>query len=236
VYAAPEQLRRDDKNIGPRSDVYSLGVTLYEALARCQPLQGMDLPGIVKCIESGAMPRLSQKVEVAPDLENIVHKAIAPEPEHRYQSAAEFAADLAAFLEHQPVTARPLGLLQRTRRWARNEPWKASLAGTLLIMLPLIAGLGIYLAQQWPTIAAADAETQFARASLLKQEAYQRWLVKELPTDAALAVLEEAIALDSGKTSIACLLALANEGGWQQATDAIARHVKSDHTILGFEL
>src|SRR5690606_15913992 len=87
-----------------------------------------------------------------------------------------------------------------------------------------------------PTIAAADAETQFARASLLKQEAYQRWLVKELPTDAALAVLEEAIALDSGKTSIACLLALANEGGWQQATDAIARHVKSDHTILGFEL
>lgn len=83
VYAAPEQMRRDDKNIGPQTDVYSLGVTLYEALARKQPLQGMDVASITKFIESGSMPKLSKFVPVSADLENIVHKAISPERENR---------------------------------------------------------------------------------------------------------------------------------------------------------
>lgn len=236
VYAAPEQLRRDDKNIGPRTDVYSLGITLYEALARSQPLQGKNLPAILQCIESGAMPRLSQKVAVPPDLENIVHKAIAPEPEHRYPSAAEFADDLAAFLEHRPVIARPLGRMQRLRRWMRNEPWKAGLAATLLIALPLLGGLGSYIAVQWPTLVAADADLSFAKANELKQEAFLRWFINEIPASQAIKSLEQAILLDPGDSSVACLLALSNEEGWQAATDAIAKHSNQERPTLGTQL
>jgi serine/threonine protein kinase len=236
VYAAPEQLRRDDKNIGPRTDVYSLGITLYEALARSQPLQGKNLPAILQCIENGAMPRLSQKVAVPPDLENIVHKAIAPEPEHRYQSATEFADDLAAFLEHRPVIARPLSRMQRLRRWMRNEPWKAGLAATLLIALPLLGGLGSYLVAQWPTLVVADENESFARASDLKQEAYLRWFINKIPTSQAIQSLEQAILLDPGESSVACLLALSNEEGWQQATDAIAKHSNQGRATLGTQL
>ena len=226
VYAAPEQLRRDDKNIGPHTDVYSLGVTLYEALARCQPLQGKDLPSIVHCIESGAMPRLTQYAEVSADLENIVHKAIAPEPEHRYQSAAELAADLAAYLDHRPVVARPLRPLQRMRRWARNEPWKAGLAATLAVVLPLIAWLGSYLASNWSTLRAAEYEQNFAIASDIKQTALQRWLTNEIPTTEAIASLEKAIAIDPTDSSIVCLLTLANEDGWPAVQDAIQKQTK----------
>ncbi|MFT4512705.1 MAG: hypothetical protein ACI91B_001403, partial [Planctomycetota bacterium] len=236
VYAAPEQLRRDDKNIGPCTDVYSLGVTLYETLARTQPLQGMDLPAIVRRIESGDMPALSQKVQISPDLENIVHKAIAPEPENRYATAAELANDLDAFLEHRPVVARPLRPMQRMRRWARNEPWKAGLAGTLSIVLPLIAGLAIYLAVQWPSLIEADVNSGRIHANRLKQESYQRWLINDLQTGPAIAALEEAVQFESTDSAIACILALANEEGWQHAIDAIARHANPDHPSLGMEL
>lgn len=236
VYAAPEQLRRDDKNIGPRTDVYSLGVTLYETLARTQPLQGMDLPAIVRCIESGAMPRLSQKVLVSPDLENIVHKAIAPEPEHRYATAAEFANDLDAFLEHRPVAARPLRPMQRMRRWARNEPWKAGLAGTLAIVLPLIAGLSIDLAVQWPSRVEAEINSGRIQANRLKQDSFQRWLINDLQTSDAIVTLEEAAQFESTDSAIACILALANEEGWEHARDAIAKHASSAQPSLGMEL
>ncbi|MGK0156075.1 MAG: serine/threonine protein kinase, partial [Neolewinella sp.] len=236
VYAAPEQLRRDDKNISPRTDIYSLGVTLYEALARTQPLQGMDLPAIVRCIESGAMPPLSQKVQVSPDLENIVHKAIAPEPEHRYATATEFANDLDAYLEHRPVVARPLRPMQRVRRWARNEPWKAGLAGTLAVVLPLIAGLGIYLAVQWPSLVEADINSDRIQANRLKQDSIQRWLIHDLQTSDAIAALEEAAKFESTDSAIACILALANEEGWQHASDAIAKHANPNQPSLGMEL
>lgn len=235
AYSAPEQLRRDDQNIGPHTDVYSLGVTLYEALARHQPLQGMDVASIAKFIESGSMPRLSRRVSISPDLENIVHKAIAPEPEHRYQTAAGFADDLTAFLDHRPVVARPLRAGQRIRRWARNEPWKAGLALTLSVVLPLIAGLGTYLAVQWPSIEAGDVNSRRAEANQLKQEAYQRWLTNQMTTAEAIVALEQAIQLDPDDSSIACLLALTNEEGWDKATETIARHAP-EKSFLGMGL
>lgn len=236
VYAAPEQLRRDDRRIGPRTDVYSLGVTLYEALARHQPLQGMDLPSIVRRIENGDMPPLSQRTEVSKDLENIVHKAIAPEPENRYATAAELANDLEAFLEHRPVVARPLRPMQRMRRWARNEPWKAGLAGTLAIALPIIAVMTIYLATQWPSLVEADVEANRIRANELKQDSYQRWLTSDMRTAEAIAALEQAAELEASDSAIACILALANEEGWPEARRAIEKHTDPEQPSLGMEL
>jgi len=236
VYAAPEQLRRDDAKIGPQSDIYSLGVTLYEALARSQPLRALDLPGIVQCVESGRMPRLSEKAAVTPDLENIVHKAIAPEPEHRYATAAEFADDLLAFLEHRPVKARPLTRTQRLRRWARNEPWQAALAITLAVMLPLLGGLGTYLALQLPALHEIELAQRVERANALKQEAFQDWLTRQVSPSQAILQLGRAMELDADDTSLACLLAIANERGWQTMGPLLDTHRAALDDHLGLQL
>ena len=222
VYASPEQLRRRDRDIARPSDVYSLGLTLYEAVARTQPLRGLDLAGIVQCVEAGRMPRLSTLAAVPPDLENVVHKAIAPEPERRYQTAAALAEDLHAFLEHRSVSARPLGPSERLRRWARNEPWKAALAATLAVLIPALASLTTYLLQQLPAIAREDDRQRLSVANQIKQEALQRYLTKEIGVDAAIEMLEVARGLDPGDTTTACLVALANEAGWWRARDELA--------------
>ena len=236
VYAAPEQLHRDDDQIGPRSDVYSLGVTLYEALARVQPLRGLDLPGILQCVESGSMPPLSSKVAVPPDLENIVHRAIAPEPEHRYPSAQEFADDLDAFLQHRPVKARPLSRTQRLRRWMRNEPWKAALAASLLVLIPALAVLATYLALQLPVIVRAEEQRRLARANQIKQATLQRYFTNEISTDAAVARLREAQQLDPGDTTFACLVTIGNESGWWRAAELLDRRPDGVDRSLGLQL
>mgnify|MGYP002623539953 FL=1 len=188
-------------------------MTLYESLARRQPLHGLDLPGILQCVESGRMPRLSSETAVTPDLENVVHKAIAPEPEHRYASAGAFADDLDAFLEHRPVAARPLTRAQRLRRWTRNEPWKAALATALLVLVPALLGLGTYLLLQLPQLARIEREAQLERANRLKQDAFQRWFTDDTSGELRVGLLEQARALDPGDSSHACLVALTNEAG-----------------------
>ena len=224
VYAAPEQLRRSEADIGPSTDVYSLGMTLYEALARTQPLQGLDLPALMRSVEAGAIPRLSELAQLPADLVNVVHRAISPSPTERYPTAAAFAADLRAFLEHRPVQARPLSRLQRLRRWCRNEPWKAALAATLALGAPVLGGLGVYLAAQLPAIEAAEAQALREQADKLEQAAFQRHLTNQGSDEFALAPLKEAIGLDPDGTTVATLLTLAAEMGWGEVDAALRLH------------
>ncbi len=224
IYSPPEQLRRRDRDIGRPSDVYSLGLTLYEAVARAQPLRGLDLPGIVQCVEAGSMPRLSTLAATPPDLENIVHKAIAPEPQRRYQTAAALADDLDAFLQHRPVSARPLGPTERLRRWARHQPWKAALAVALAVLLPAVASLATYLLQQLPVLSSAQERQRLIIANQIKQGAMQRYLTMEVSLDEAIEMLEAAQLLDPGGTAHACLVALANEAGWWRARQELEAH------------
>jgi serine/threonine protein kinase len=224
VYAAPEQLRRDDAAIGPRTDVYALGMTLYESIARRQPLQHLDLTGILTSIQAGRIPPLSQVADVAPDLANIVHKAMAPEWEHRYPTAQALADDLRAFLEHRPVSARPLTRLQHLRRFARNEPWKAALAGALLVLLPLLLGVGGYLLSQWSRLEAMQLAERREQASELRQAAYQGYFMSYGDEEWASATLRRAMELDGETASLACLLAMAHEDGSPQLAHWLTTH------------
>ena len=211
IYSSPEQLRRDDARFGPHSDVYALGMTLYEALARRQPLQSLDLTRILVDVETGRVPALQSIVTVPPDLANIVHKAIAPELQHRYRTAAELADDLLAFLEHRPVTARPLSRWQRLERWTRTQPWKASLAAALLLLLPALVVVGGYLWSQMPRIEAADREEQRRQASELRQAAYFEYFVQGSANGSASNSLRRALELDPTDLTLVCLLAMALE-------------------------
>jgi serine/threonine protein kinase len=133
-YMAPEQLQgRSDV----RTDIYALGLTLYELLvlkpawSAPQLLSGQSRPPI---------PRLrSLRPEIPRDLETITLKACLAEPERRYQSAREFEADLRRFLEDRPILARRVTPIERLWRWSKRNPLIASLSTATLLLLVVIA-------------------------------------------------------------------------------------------------
>jgi len=139
-YMAPEQFREGAE---ARSDVYSLGLTLYEMLtlrpafddvARKRALLGSE--------SSSELARPSKLVRGIPrDLETIVLKAASPEPHHRYQTAGDLATDLACFLEDRPILAKRTSSVERLWRWCRRNRAIAALAGTAAMLLVLIAAM-----------------------------------------------------------------------------------------------
>lgn len=236
VYSAPEQLRREDREFGPHTDVYSLGMTLYEALARQQPLQQLGMSRILQDVMSGRVPHLSSRADVPLDLANIVHKAIAPEPRLRYATAAAFADDLLAFLEHRPVTARPLSMVHRLSRWARNEPWKAALAAALALLLPALFVVGGYLLSQLPRIEQTRREEARAEANELKQAAFQAYFVSLRDVGWASRRLRDAMERDPTDSSLACLLAMAHEEQDASLEQVLREQDVAHHPSLGMRL
>lgn len=207
IYAAPEQLRRDHEAFSPATDVYALGMTLYELLARRQPLREQGLSELLRRVEAGRLPRLSTLAEVASDLENVVHKAIAVEPGNRYPTAAAFAADLDAFLDGRPVAAKRATTMQRLRRWMRAEPWQAALVAVLLVGLPVLIAIGGKLWSEMPRITAAERREDRERAADVAQIAFQSFLIREEASARNIARLRDALAtVPDDQIVIACLL------------------------------
>jgi serine/threonine protein kinase len=137
-YMAPEQLQ--GKSDG-RSDVYALGLTLYELLT-LEPAFD-DAAQKRRALSSGAnvepaAPR-SKNPGIPRDLETIVLRAAAHEPERRYQSAADLAADLTRFLEDRPIEARRLAPWEIAWRWAKRNPAVAGLSCLTLLSLAAVA-------------------------------------------------------------------------------------------------
>ncbi len=139
-YMSPEQAASDRALVDARSDVYSLGATLYELITLRPVFEGNNRQELLRRIaqEEPRRPR-SVRPEVPRDLETIVLKAMAKEPSARYASAQELADDLGRFLDDRPILARPPGLLEKVARWARRH------AAALVIAVPLLAAIAIAL-------------------------------------------------------------------------------------------
>lgn len=139
-YMAPEQLRGEND---PRSDVYSLGITLYELLTGRRAWSATERNSLIQqVLHSDLTPAGKVNPQVPRDLETIVAKATAKEAGHRYQTAAELEADLRRFLEDCPIAARPIGNVERLVRWSRRNPVIASLSGATTLLLLLVAVVG----------------------------------------------------------------------------------------------
>ena len=123
---SPEQAAGDRHLVDPRSDVYSLGATLYELLTLRPVVDGPNRPEILKRIESSdpcPPRRITPAIPV--DLETIVLKSLQKDPADRYASAQHFAADLERFLHHRPIEARRPSLADRLNRTIRrNAAWR----------------------------------------------------------------------------------------------------------------
>ncbi|MCA8958053.1 MAG: serine/threonine protein kinase [Planctomycetes bacterium] len=121
-YASPEQIRGKREAIDSRTDVFSLGVVLYELLARGRPFDGETTQEIFDGIRDRDPPALRRIARRLPnDLCVICHKALEKNPEDRYRTAGEFAADLRRFLRYEPIHAHPPGVLTRIRKAVRRN-------------------------------------------------------------------------------------------------------------------
>ena len=139
-YIAPEGLRGV---ADARSDVYSLGLTLYELLVMEPPFGEHGPSELLRLINQGPLSRpRGFDASIPRDLETIIMKASARDADARYATAAALADDLGRFLDDRPIAARPAGPIERTWRWARRNRAVATLAALAVGSLLFAAALG----------------------------------------------------------------------------------------------
>ncbi len=136
AYMCPEQARGDIERLAPRSDVYSLGGTLYCLLTGQPPFEGSDVNEVLRKVKWGEYTGPRQlKRWIDPALEAVCVKAMAFMPEDRYQSSRALADDIEHWTAGQPVTAWVEPIRRRVRRWAR----RGATAATLVMLAGLVA-------------------------------------------------------------------------------------------------
>jgi eukaryotic-like serine/threonine-protein kinase len=138
-YMAPEQCSGAGDS---RSDIYSLGLTLYELLTLQAAFPESRHAILIRQKHNGTFlkPRSLDR-RIPRDLETITLKACSTDPAHRYQNAAEFAADLRCFIDDRPVRARQITPVERLWRWSRRNPIMAALIGLSLSLLVAVAAV-----------------------------------------------------------------------------------------------
>lgn len=196
-YMAPEQF---SGRASRQTDVYSLGLTLYELATLHPAFDELDRRRLILQVtqETPVSPRRLCP-SIPRDLETIILKSIAREPQQRYPSAAELAEDLRRFLEDRPILARRARVWERLWRWCRRNPAVASLSLTavlLLLMVASVASLGY-----WNAVQERDrtlAEQQRADANVeLALEAFEE-LINQLTTGGT-RLLPNAVDVDSSE-------------------------------------
>ncbi len=144
-YRSPEQVR-EKKRLDARSDVFSLGVTMYELLVGTRPFDGTSTQAVNDRIlhQEPIAPR-SIRPELPRDLETICLRALEKDPERRYADATELEADLGRFLGHQPIEARPINAARRFGKLLRRRPVAATATASLaaLMIITVISGLSL---------------------------------------------------------------------------------------------
>ncbi len=139
AYMAPERFQG---TTDPLSDIYSLGITLYELVTFERPYDGKDRVSVMHRVANEELPQPRKRNPHVPrDLETIVLKAAARNPSDRYRTAADLAADLECYLEDRPIQARRVSHAEQFARWCRRNRAVASLAATVMLLLATVLGV-----------------------------------------------------------------------------------------------
>ena len=134
-YMSPEQIPDSAEKVSFASDIYALGVLLYQLLTGRLPFVSGNILQVLKMLRDDDPIAPRQHIPcIPPDLETICLKCLMKKPADRYASAQDLADDLALFLHDEPIRAKPLSRLQRMLKWARHKP---ILASSYLIVLCL---------------------------------------------------------------------------------------------------
>lgn len=164
-YMAPEQL---EGAATASSDLYSLGLTLYELLTLRPAFNETSRHRLLRQVSREEPPRpRAIDPDIPRDLETIVLKAVAREPAHRYATAGDLAEDLQRFLEDRPILARRTSALEHGWRWCRRNPVTALLlAFTLFLLVTGAIGASAGYVREARLRGEADAERRRAEANL----------------------------------------------------------------------
>jgi serine/threonine protein kinase/WD40 repeat protein/tetratricopeptide (TPR) repeat protein len=156
-YLAPERFQG---HADLRGDLYALGLTLYEMMTLRPAFQESDRASLIQQV-TGTEPLPPRKINraVPRDLETVVLKAIARAPEHRYQTAAEMAADLQRFVDDRPILARRVSVRERFWRWCRRNPLLATATGLAAAALVAVTAVSLVFARAQARFAAEQEET-----------------------------------------------------------------------------
>ncbi len=174
AFMSPEQAHGDLEWLGPRSDVYSLGATLYALITGRPPFQGDNVGAVLDAVWKGEFERPRKLIPTIPaPLEAICLKAMARSPLDRYGSSRALADDIERFIADEPVSARPEPLSERARRWARQHrlPVTAAAASLLVALVAsiAIAALSAMAARREHLLAGKEHEASSLAKARLEQ-------------------------------------------------------------------
>ncbi|HTU17808.1 MAG TPA: protein kinase, partial [Gemmataceae bacterium] len=184
AYMSLEQASGRIDLIGPASDIYSLGATLYTLLTGRPPIEGKDTAEILRKTQRGEwLPPRQVKPDVPPALDAVCRKAMASAPRERYPTALALAAEVERWLADEPVSAFRESWSARSRRWMRRHRTLVSTAVGVLVIALLSTMLGlVFISDAWDKEATArktaDDEKEVARKR--KEEARFNQYVAEM--------------------------------------------------------
>lgn len=173
-YMSPEQASGRQSDVGPHSDVYSLGAILYELLTGRPPFCAASAVATLRQVTDNP-PIAPHKLndDVPQDLETICLKCLEKSPHVRYHSASELAEELGRFLDHEPIQARPASPVRKLETWLRRRPWAITATTSLVILL--LVGVIYYQFQHNLLLQHQQSHPEYVRAAGERLEGLKTW-------------------------------------------------------------